>query len=519
MSESWKDVLDALSDEEERMAVLIAVVRFETRKEKILELLRHNIDLSMKARLTRDQAGSCIQKRRRYQEQAPVLKLHYDVLSEIAIVFSRVQENGAWPFSGVCRSWRETVLSTPRAWTNIHLKPKRGSSSRTRSRYSDLHPAWVVQTPDPALCIERAGALHFHLELHELITSTPNLSKFLLHIMPHVQHLYIHESAGSALRVSQPAPKLKELLIIRIPRTTDISDEDFKTSSFFLFNLLRLTGPNEWVVTLSRLQVARFHELNMRRLHIAAFKQLRALTLCDCKCEAASHLHELLQTNCKTLEHLHLSVYPSAISESQEFQPILLPKLRTLSFLVAREMPNIHRSYQNPIFSILYHAISLFQSLLIPEVTELQVFAPCIQNLDLRTHFPSLQHLYFIIPETIDEISPYIQSVRSLLITAPLQTIDLFIAPRLDRSPEAKYNMVVALKAFLHDHLVLGHHLLIGFTLKSTLDFEPLRERVRGAWKGAGKGLHISRATSQECRSNGFRILEDVVPQNGLAFC
>jgi len=207
MSESWKEVLDALSDEDDRMAVLIGVVRFEKRKEKLLELLRYSMNISAKARLARElvEVGSSTEKKRRYHD-APILKLPFDVLSEIALVFSRVQENGAWPFSAVCRAWRETVLSTPRAWTNIHLRAGYSGSYHQLS-YTVTHRTCNSRTPDPALCIQRAGIFPFHLELHELSSGTPNLHEFILRIMPHVQYLYIYESAGSEVRISQPVSR------------------------------------------------------------------------------------------------------------------------------------------------------------------------------------------------------------------------------------------------------------------------------------------------------------------------
>lgn len=504
MSETFLEVLDALSDEDEQMAVLLEVIRLEERGEEIRKALKHTVDINTKAHLARElvEVESCIQnvdgRVQGFQKEAPILKLPYDVISDIAVAFSRVQENGAWLFSGVCRAWREAVLSTPRAWTNIHLRDEySGPSHRTR----------IVRIPDPALCMERAGILPFHLELHELPTNTPNLPGFIALIMPHVQYLYIYESDGSEIRISQPAPRLKELLIMRSPRNTKISAEDFNDSSSFLVDLLGPTAPNQWVPILNRLQMARFHEINWKHKHLAAFKQLYGLTLSDCKCEAVGHLHELLRTNCKTLEHLHLSVYPSIMSELQEFQPILLPMLRKLSFLVGHARPTL---YGDPIVHIDSHAISLFQSLIIPEVTELQVSAPCIQDLDLGTHCPSLQHLYFILPSTGGILSPFLQTFRSLLITAPLQTIDVFIA---SRARSDSYLMAMALGPFLRDPLVLEHPFLEAFTLTSDLDFEPLREGVRDEWTRADKWLHIGGATDQERRSNGFVILEDVGSQ------
>jgi hypothetical protein len=508
MSESLLEVLDALSDEDEQMAVQLELIQLEERKEEIQEVLKYTVGTSAQAHLAHElvEVGSFIQKGRGYREEAPILNLPYDVLSDIALVFSLVQENGAWPFSGVCRAWRDVVLSTPRTWTNIDLRAKHNCSRYYHASCTDVHRTCTLRTPDPALCIERARRLPVHLELHDLPASTPNLRGFILHIMPHVQRLYIHESAGSEVRISQPAPKLNELLIMRSPRTTNTLGVDFKASSLFLVDLLGPDAQNEWAPTFSRLQVVRFHEIYWKHKHITAFKQLRALTLSDCKCEAVGHLHELLRINYKTLEHLHLSVYPTIISGSQVFRPILLPKLRKLSFLVAREVLNPHSSFQGPIVSIASHAISLFQSLVIPEVTELQVFAPCVQDLDLGTHCPSLRHLYFIVPSTISKISPYVQNFRSLLIVAPLQTIDLFIAPR---DKFHSYEMAMALSPFLRDPFVLGHPFLMGFTLKSNLDFEPLREVVRDEWVQADKWLDISSATDQERRSNGFIILED----------
>jgi len=143
---------------------------------------------------------------------------------------------------------------------------------------------------------------------------------------------------------------------------------------------------------------------------------------------------------------------------------------------------------------IVSHAISLFQSLIIIyEVTELQVFAPWIEDLDLRTHYPSLQHLHFIVPSTINELSPYVQNIRSLLIAAPLQTIDLFTAPR-----EQCHSYGKALEPFLRDMIVLEHPFLAEFSPKSDLDFEPLLEGVRDEWTRADKLLHIEMATNEE---------------------
>lgn len=508
MSESILEILDALSDEDEQVALMLELIRHEEKRDEIQEVLGYTLGTSIEENAAQElvEVDPFVQNGRRYQKEAPIFKLPYDVLSEIAIVFSRVQENGAWPFSGVCRAWREVVLSTPRAWTNIDLRAKRICLRRDHTRCTDLHHAGTMRAPDPALCIERARGLPFHLELHELPFYTPNLPNFILHIMPHVQSLYIHESAGSEVKISQLAPKLKELVIMRSPRTTNISAGDFTPSSRLLFDFLGFHFRNEWAPTFSRLQVARFHEIDWMHKHITGFARLRSLTLSDCKCEVVDHLHELLRTNSKTLEHLHLSVYPTIMSELQAFQPILLPKLRNLSFLVAQEEPDPHIWFRDPIVSISFHAISLFQSLIIPEVTELQVFAPCIQDLDLVTHCPSLQHLYLIIPKPIGELSPYVRNIRSLLIVAPLRTIDLFIAPR---HKSHSYEMAIVLGPFLRDPSVLRHPLLISFTLKSNLDFEPLREAVRGEWMRAGKWLDIRSATKQECRSNGFEILED----------
>ena len=508
MSESLLEVLSALSDEDEEVAVLLELIRHEEKREEIQEVLKYTVDTTDKENLVHDlvEIESLIQNGRGYQGEALILKLPYDVLSEIALVFSWVQENGAWPFSSVCRAWREIALSTPRAWTTIDLRANHSCSRHDHRRFADIHRTCTIRTPDPALCIERARTKPFHLELHDLPSNTPNLPEFIFHIMPHVQRLHIHESPGSEIRISPPAPKLRELLMMRSPRTTGISAEDFTPSSLFLIDLLGRHVLTEWEPTFSRLQVARFHEINWNHNHIAGFKQLRALTLSDCKCEAVGHLHELLRTNYKTLEHLHLSVYPTIMSESQVFQPILLPKLRKLSFLVAQEEPDPHSLYRGPIVSIASHAISLFQALVTPEVTELQVFAPCIQDLVLATHCPSLQHLYLIIPRTTGELSPYVRNVHSLLTVAPLQTIDLFIAPR---HKSHSYEMAIALGPFLRDPSVLRHPLLLGFTLKSNLDFEPLREAVRDEWTRAGKRLDIRSASEQERRSNGFKILED----------
>lgn len=511
MSESLLEVLSALSDEDEEVAVLLELIRHEERREEIQKVLQCTVDTSAMENLVYElvEVESFIENGRGYQgyrEEALILKLPYDVLSEIALVFSLVQENGAWPFSAVCRAWREIVLSTPRAWTNIDLRVNHSCSRRDNTWCTDLYRTCTIRTPDPALCIARARTIPFHLELHDLPANSPNLPEFIFYIMPHVQRLHIHESAGSEVRISQPAPKLRELLIMRSPRTTNISAESFKTSSLFLVDLLGRHVHNEWAPTFGRLQVARFHEIDWKHNHVAGFKQLRALTLSDCKCEAVGHLHELLRTNSKTLEHLHLSVYPTIMSELQVFQPILLPKLRKLSFLVAQEELNPQSLYQDPIVSIASHAISLFQSLVIPEVTELQVFAPCIQDLDLVTHCPSLQHLYLIIPRTTGDLSPYVRNVRSLLTVAPLQTIDLFIAPR---HKSHSYEMAIVLGPFLRDPFVLRHPRLIGFTLKSNLDFEPLREALRDEWARAGKRLAIRSVSRQEWRSNGFEILGD----------
>ena len=511
MSESWKEVLDALPDEEDRMAVLIGVIRFETRKEKILELLRYSMDISAKASLARElvEGPSFAERRRRHQEQGSSFKLPFDILSEIALVFSMVQENGAWPFSGICRAWREAVLSTPRAWTNIHLRAKH-SSPCDLHWYNDLLCTCTSRMPDPALCIQRAGIRPIRLELHEPLTSTSTLKRFFVHIMPHVQHLYIHESTGSRFCVARSIPKLKELLIMRSLCTTSISNGDFKPSSILLHDLLGPATQDESARTLNRLQVARFDEIIWQNHHLAAFKQLRTLTLINCRCRDVGELHELLQNNCKTLEYLHLSISPIIMSESQEFQPVRLPRLRKLSFFVGRQVQNPSRSYQVSTPFIVSHAISFFQSLLIPGVTELQVFAPCIQGLDLKTRCPSLRHLHLIIPETIDDIQVYVQDFYSLLTTTPMHAIDLFIATGSNRLLEVKYNMSMALWEFLHRLSVVKHPHFASFTLKSSLDFRPL-ECVRTEWTQAAKRLHISKATRQECQNYGFKILEDVI--------
>ena len=500
MSESWKEVLDALPDEEDRIAVLIGVIRFEKREEKILELLRYNMSLSAKTSLDHRLVEGRPFTERHHQEQGSDFKLPFDILSEIALVFSRIQENGAWPFSGICRAWREAVLSTPRAWTNIHLRAKHSAPGH--------HHSYTI--PDPALCIQRAGIWPIHLELHELLTSTSNLKRFIAHVMPHVQYLYIHESTGSAVRIARSIPKLKELVIMRSLCTPEMSSGHFKPSSILLDDLLGPAAHDESARTLSRLQVARFDEIIWQNRHLAAFKQLRVLTLINCGCGEVGELHELLRNNCKTLEYLHLSIFPTTLSESQEFQPVRLPRLRKLSFFVACEVLNPNISYQVSTPFIFSHATRFFQSLLIPGVTELQVFAPCIQGLDLKTHCPSLRHLHLIIPETIDEIGLYVQDFYSLLTMTPMRAIELFIATDTGRLPEVRYNMAMALGAFLHHPLVLKHPLLASFTLKSSLDFEPLYEHVRAEWTRAAKLLHISKATDQECQNSGFKILQDV---------
>lgn len=69
--------------------------------------------------------------------------------------------------------------------------------------------------------------------------------------------------------------------------------------------------------------------------------------------------------------------------------------------------------------------------------------------------------------------------------------------------------MAIVLGPFLRDPFVLRHPRLMGFTLKSNLDFEPLREALRDEWARAGKRLAIRSVSRQEWRSNGFEILED----------
>ena len=509
MSESWKEVLDALPDEEDRMAVLIGVVRFEKNKEKILELLRYSIEISARACLARElmERGTFTERRR--QHEASNLKLPFDILSEIVLVFSRVQENGAWPFSGVCRAWREAALSTPRAWTNIYLRATYSAACHHQS-YAVPRCTCISRMPDPALCIKRVGIWPIHLELQELLTTTSNPNNFIFHIIPHVQSLHIHTSTGSEVRINaRSVPKLKELVIMRSPCTTNIPDEDLQPSSILLYHLLGPATYEESTPTLSRLQVARFDEVMWQGHHLAAFKQLCALTLIECGCGLVDELHDLLRNNCTTLEYLHLSVSPVIMSESQEFQPVRLPKLRKLSFLVACYVSNPLISYQDPMLS---HATSFFQSLVIPRVTELQVFAPCIQDLDLRTRCPSLRHFHLIIPENMNEIRPYVQGFYSLLTTTPLHTIDLFISQHrgvYGALPEVEYNIAMALEAFLDHPFVLEHPILASFTLKSRLDFEPLHEHVRRGWTRAAKRLHISKATMEEWENGGFKILQD----------
>ena len=508
MSESWKEVLDALPDEEDRMAVLIGVVRFEKDKEKILELLRYSIEISARACLARELVERGTVTERRHQHEASNLKLPFDILSEIVLLFSRVQENGAWPFSGVCRTWREAALSTPRAWTNIYLRATYSSPCHHQS-YVVPRCTCISRMPDPALCIKRVGIWPIHLELHELLTNTSNPNNFIFHIMPHVQSLHI--PTGSEVRINaRSLPKLKELVIMRSPSTTNIPDEDLKPSSILLHHLLGPAAYEESTPTLSRLQVARFDDVMWQGHHLAAFKQLRSLTLLECGCGLVDELHDLLRNNCTTLEYLHLSVSPVIMSESQEFQPVRLPKLRKLSFFVACGVSNPLISYQDTMIS---HAISFFQSLVIPRVTELQVFAPCIQDLDLKTRYPSLRHFHLIIPETVDEIRPYVQGFHSLLTTAPLHTINLYLSQYrgvYGALPEVEYRMAMALLAFLNHPFVLAHPILASFTLKSTLDFEPLRLYVREGWERAAKRLQFSKITLEEWQDEGFKILQDV---------
>jgi len=136
--------------------------------------------------------------------------------------------------------------------------------------------------PNPVLCIERLVSC-----LHEFPTGASTLPNFILHIMPHVStSLYPRVSWDRYQHFS--APKLKELLVVRGPRTANIPSGDFNASASFLFSLLGHTTLDEWAPTLSRLQVAQFHEINWKHEHLSAFKQLRASILQDCNVKQSS---------------------------------------------------------------------------------------------------------------------------------------------------------------------------------------------------------------------------------------
>jgi hypothetical protein len=160
------------------------------------------------------------------------------------------------------------------------------------------------------------------------------------------------------------------------------------------------------------------------------------------------------------------------------------------------------------------HDVALFQSLVAPKATELQVYAPCIEDLDFSVHYPSLEHLHIIIPMAMDDVFPCVASLKSLIHSSPLRNLELFISTNHYKLPEREYEIAAILTSFLCDPLVLYHATFTTLNLKLRPDFEPVWEQLSYHWMRRGKTLRIQGATNAECIEDGFIIIQDPRPQD-----
>lgn len=450
------------------------------------------------------------------QHCMPICRLPHDILTELAYIHSKVQKNGAWLFSAVCRTWRVAALCSPRAWTDIHLIALGDEPNGLDEYYGKAisHPP-LYRIPNPALCISRAGIFPLSLEFHGLTVTTRDMDKFIAKVIPYVGRLCFHERRRCFLPVSRLMPKLRELLIV--PEEGHASGGCSEVGRMFSDTLLKIFGtddPAKCRRALNRLRVARFHEVNWDPKYFVGFRGLRDLTLHDCVCSPDDDLHQFLQANCGTLEYLHLSLTLSDEVQNRPLAQIYFSRLRTLSFDVAQRAQNTYRSNQSPSFTTHSHYIALFQSLIAPKATELQVYAPYIEDLDFSVHYPSLQHFRIIIPATMDDVFPCATSLKPHIRTSPLQSIDIFISTNHYKLPEREHGIAAILTSFLCDPLVLDHPTFTAVTIKLRPDFEPVWEQVSYHWMQRGKTLRIQGATNSECMADGFVIIQDLRPKD-----
>jgi len=476
----------------------------QRRVKEIRETLVHTVDAGIKRGLQ----TQLTETEQFIQPPTPICRPH-DILTELAYVFSTVQNNGAWSFSAVCRTWRAAALCNPRAWTDIHLIAAKANPNSPNEFYGQpvsQHP--VHQLPDAVLCISRAGVLPLSLEFHGLTTTTSDMANFLSKVIPHVERLCFHKCGGRFLLGSQPIPKLKELVVV--PEEEHTLSAYNETAGMFSGALSKIFGTNDLATctrALNRLWVARFHKINWDEEYFTGFRQLRDLTLQDCTCGPDDNIHQFLQANCGTLEHLHLSLTVSGDVQDRPLPCIHFPRLRTFSFNVARREQNSYRSNQSSPFIIHSYHVVLFQSLIAPKATELQVYAPYIEDLDFGVHYPSLQHLHVIIPATMDDVFPCVISLKSLIHSSPLRTLHLFISTNHYKLPEREYGIAAMLTSLLCDPLVLYHATFTVVNIKLRPDFEPVWEQVSYHWMRRGKSLRIQGATNSECIEDGFFII------------
>ena len=451
------------------------------------------------------------------QHCMPICRLPHDILTEIAYIFSKVQNNGAWLFSAVCRTWRVAALCNPRAWTDIHLIALEDEPNGLDGYYGKAishHPLYGI--PNPALCISRAGVLPLSIEFHGMSTTTRDIDKFLSKVIPYVGRLCFHERGGCFLPVSRLMPKLRELIIVPEEEHASGSYSEINGRMFsdVLFKIFGTNDPAKCRRALNRLWIVCFHNVNWDAKYFVGFRQLRDLTLHDCICSPDDNIHQFLQANCGTLEYLHLSVTLSDEVQNRPLERIYFPRLRTLSFNLACRAQNTYRSNQSSPFTMHSHYIALFQSLIAPKATQLQVYAPYIDDLDFSTHYPSLQYFHIIIPATMDDVFPCATSLKPLIRSSPLRTLDIFISTNHYKPLEREYGIAAILTSFLCDPLVLDHPTFTEVNIKLRPDFEPVWEQVSSHWMRRGKTLRIQGATNSECMADGFIIIHDSRPED-----
>jgi hypothetical protein len=487
-------------------AALATLPGKQQRVQEIREAMLYTVD----ARVKRNLQSELTEVEQFIQHCVPISKLPHDILAELAYVFSKVQNNGAWLFSAVCRTWRVAALCNPRAWTDIHLAALEDTSNSFKSKAIPHHP--LQQTPNPVLCISRAGVLPLSLEFHGPITTTRNMEKFLSKVIPYVGRLCFHERGGCSLPVSRAIdmPKLRQLIIL--PEKGDTTSGYNEVERVFSNVLFQIFGTNDLAKctrALTRLWVARFHKIHWDAEYFVGFRQLRDLTLHDCTCSPSDNIPQFLRATCETLEHLHLSLTLSDEIQDWHLARICFPRLLTFSFNIARRAQNSYRSNQSPPFIMHSQYITLFQSLIAPVATELQVYAPYIEDLEISAHYPSLQHLRIIIPVTMDDVFSCATSLKSLILSSPLRALDLFISTNHYKLPEREYGIAAILSSFLCDPLVLDHCTFTTVNIKLRPDFEPVWDQVSYLWMRRGKTLRIQSATNLECIKEGFIIIHD----------